>query len=151
MNVQDRGRLAGRATVTARALSSEDRGSRACAYLSGHVTRHADCIGSAVRARPAAEIATRSLQGPMAQLLLEFRSLVCAPDGTAYRARAWGAEAGDRTGLWHGWIEFTPAAGGAAIRTARETSQPNLTDTLYWATGLLPVYLEGALQRALRP
>ena len=34
------------------------------------------------------------------------------------------------------------------IATGRETTQPNRTDTEYWATGLSEVYLEGALQRA---
>ena len=37
------------------------------------------------------------------------------------------------------------------IRSGRETTQPNRTDTAYWATGLTPVYLEGALTRALNP
>lgn len=87
----------------------------------------------------------------MTEVLLEFQTLVFAPDGTAYRARACAAEACDGTCLWHGWIEFVPAGGGATIRTPRETSQPNRTDTEYWATGLTPVYLEGALQRALNP
>ena len=37
----------------------------------------------------------------------------------------------------------------AAVRSGRETTQPNLADLEYWATGLTPVYLEGALKRAL--
>jgi hypothetical protein len=37
------------------------------------------------------------------------------------------------------------------LRSARETTQPNLTDLEYWAQGLTPVYLEGALRRALEP
>jgi hypothetical protein len=53
--------------------------------------------------------------------------------------------------MWQGWIEFVPLEGGAAIRTARETTQPNRQDTLYWATGLTSVFLEGALDRALNP
>jgi len=52
---------------------------------------------------------------------------------------------------WQGWIEFIPVDGGAALRSARETTQPNRVDTAYWATGLTPVYLEGALDRALTP
>ena len=40
---------------------------------------------------------------------------------------------------------------GAAVRSGRETTQPNRQDTAYWATGLTPVYLEGALGRALNP
>ncbi len=38
---------------------------------------------------------------------------------------------------------------GRVLRSARETTQPNLTDLEYWATGLTPVYLEGALERTL--
>jgi hypothetical protein len=54
-------------------------------------------------------------------------------------------------GLWEGWIEFIPTDGGAPLRSRRETTQPNRDDAVYWATGLTPVYLEGALERALRP
>jgi hypothetical protein len=53
--------------------------------------------------------------------------------------------------MWQGWIEFEPVGGGAPIRTPRETTQPNRVDAHYWATGLTPVYLEGALHRALHP
>lgn len=87
----------------------------------------------------------------MAEVLFEFQTSVCAGDGSLYRARACGGEAGDGTGRWQGWIEFVPADGGPTIRTQRETTQPNRTDTAYWATGLTPSYLEGALQRALNP
>jgi hypothetical protein len=85
----------------------------------------------------------------MAELLFEFQSLVSAPDGTTYRARACGAPADG--GLWEGWIEFVPVAGGAAVRSGRETTQPNRTDAVYWASGLTAVYLDGALKRALNP
>ena len=56
--------------------------------------------------------------------------------------------------MWQGWIEFDPLNGPAGrdtLRSPRETTQPNRTDTEYWATGLTPVYLEGALRRALSP
>lgn len=52
-------------------------------------------------------------------------------------------------GLWEGWVEFEPVHGGPSVSTGRETTQPNRKDTVYWATGLTPVYLEGALIRAL--
>jgi hypothetical protein len=52
-------------------------------------------------------------------------------------------------GGWQGWLEFVPLAGGAPVRSQRETTQPNRVDTEYWATGLTRVYLEGALTRAL--
>ncbi len=84
----------------------------------------------------------------MAETLLQFQTAVTGPDGTIYRARACGSPAADA--LWQGWIEFTPLDGaGPVLRSGRETTQPNRRDLLYWATGLSPVYLEGALRRAL--
>jgi hypothetical protein len=85
----------------------------------------------------------------MAEVLVSFNDLVTGPDGRSYTARACGREMAD--GRWEGWIEFEPADGSAPIRSARETTQPNRVDTAYWATGLTPVYLEGALHRALSP
>ncbi len=82
----------------------------------------------------------------MAELLVEFPDVVVA-DGRRYHARACGAACPD--GMWHGWLQFVPEDGGAAIATPRETTQPNRTDAVYWATGLTTVYLEGALARAL--
>lgn len=85
----------------------------------------------------------------MAQTLLRYHKPVVSPEGVRYEARACGAPA--ERGSWHGWIEFLPLDGGDAIRSPRETTQPNRVDTEYWATGLTPVYLEGALRRALAP
>ena len=53
-------------------------------------------------------------------------------------------------GTWEGWIEFHPADDSAArvLRTDRETTQPNRQALVYWASGLEPLYLEGALARA---
>ena len=83
----------------------------------------------------------------MSETLLQFQQTVTAPDGTVYEARACG---GPMTGgTWQGWIEFVPVGGGDAVHSPRETTQPNRTDTEYWATGLTTVYLEGALRRAL--
>lgn len=81
----------------------------------------------------------------MAEVLVKFTEPVRAGDGTPYEAQACGGVADD--GLWEGWIEFTHS--GEAIRTGRETEQPNLADLQYWAQGLTMVYLEGALARAL--
>ena len=85
----------------------------------------------------------------MAEVLVEFTDQVTGPDGITYTARACGAEMDD--GRWQGWIEFQPLGGGDAIRTGRETTQPNRVDLAYWATGLTVVYLQGALGRALKP
>lgn len=86
----------------------------------------------------------------MAEVLVEYHTLLVADDGRAYRARACGGEARDGTDRWHGWIEFLPIEDGPPVRTARETTQPDRACTAYWSTGLTPVYLEGALGRALR-
>jgi hypothetical protein len=84
----------------------------------------------------------------MSEVLMEFAELVLGKDGTRYRAQACGGVITD--GLWEGWIEFIPLTGGVPLRSPRETTQPNRVDTIYWATGLTPVYLEGALVRAHR-
>ena len=85
----------------------------------------------------------------MTEVLVEFTDPVRAEDGTDYIARACGRPRPD--GMWEGWIEFLPVAKGRPTRSGRETTQPNRTDTEYWATGLTAVYLEGALHRALHP
>jgi hypothetical protein len=64
-----------------------------------------------------------------------------------YIARILGDERPD--GTWEGWIEFHPRDSSHPIlSTERETSQPNLAALEYWAQGLEPIYLEGALARA---
>jgi len=84
----------------------------------------------------------------MAEVLARFSPLI--RDGAlAFQAQACGAPMSD--GRWTAWIEFIPVDGGQALRSPRETTQPNRTDAKYWATGLTPVYLEGALQRAQNP
>ena len=86
----------------------------------------------------------------MAETLSEFAVVLVGENGTRYQARACGAEMAD--GTWQGWLEFVPLEGGqATIRSSRETTQPNWKTLQYWATGLTPVYLEGALQRTLKP
>jgi hypothetical protein len=85
----------------------------------------------------------------MAETLLQYQKPVLAPDGSLYEARACGGPMD--AGRWEGWIEFVPVEGGEPLRSLRETTQPNRTDTEYWATGLTQVYLEGALRRTLDP
>ena len=83
----------------------------------------------------------------MAKLLQEYTTAVIGPDGTEYIVRSYGAERLD--GTWTGWIEFHPVdVGKAVLQTEQETSQPNQMDVEYWATGLEPVYFEGAFGRA---
>jgi hypothetical protein len=85
----------------------------------------------------------------MAKLLQEYTTKVIRPDGATYRVRSYGDERSD--GTWIGWIEFHPIVPSMAVlKTDQETSQPNQIDVEYWATGLEPVYFEGAFERALR-
>jgi hypothetical protein len=87
-------------------------------------------------------------EGTMAEVLVQFDTIVTTSDGRAYRARACGRAAGE--GLWEGWLEFLPLVGASVpLRTGRETTQPNRADLLYWAGGLTQVYIEGALERAM--
>ena len=85
----------------------------------------------------------------MAEVLFEYSDVVISEGTSRYMARACGTAV--PSGQWQGWLEFVDIETGNAVRSPRETTQPNRTDTLYWATGLTPVYLEGALQRALHP
>jgi hypothetical protein len=85
----------------------------------------------------------------MAEVLAQFTEPLRTSDGSTYLAQACGAPSPG--GLWEGWIEFMPSNGGRALRSARETTQPNRTDAEYWASGLTMIYLEGALARALNP
>lgn len=85
----------------------------------------------------------------MAEVLTEYDTTIRDKPGREYVARACGRRCED--GHWEGWLEFVPLDGGVVVRSGRETTQPNRTDTAYWATGLTRVYLEGALGRALEP
>lgn len=52
-------------------------------------------------------------------------------------------------GTWEGWLEFHPAdKGKPTLRTGRETTQPDRAALEYWASGLEPLYFEGAFARA---
>ena len=82
----------------------------------------------------------------MAQTVFQFDTPIVR-NGARYIARVCGRQRED--GLWEGWIELENIETAAVLRTVRETTQPNLTDLKYWATGLTPVYLEGALARTL--
>jgi hypothetical protein len=85
----------------------------------------------------------------VAEVLVEFAEAVVDKNGRAYTARACGSEM--TAEMWQGWLEFLSIDGREPVRSGRETTQPNRKDTEYWATGLTPVYLEGALERALNP
>ncbi len=83
----------------------------------------------------------------MAELLQEYSARVTDSDGETYVVRSYAEERAD--GTWAGWLEFHPADGGKPVlRTGQETSQPSRVTVEYWASGLEPLYFEGALARA---
>jgi hypothetical protein len=85
----------------------------------------------------------------MAELLVSYENPVTDASGT-YRARAVGRKADD--GMWEGWLEFDPVGSTRkVIVTSIESRQPEKVHLEYWATGLQPTYLEGALARARNP
>ena len=90
----------------------------------------------------------------MSELIHTHSARVRGPEGVTYEARIY-AEPG-RAGTWEGWLEFHRVSGDATssaprvLRTDRETTQANRQAVDYWAGGLEPIYLEGALGRARR-
>ena len=84
----------------------------------------------------------------MSDLFLQPRDVHVEAEGKVYVPHIRGAER--RDGTWEAWIEFQPIDGGPSLATACETTQPNRGAVEYWATGLEPVYYEGALLRASR-
>lgn len=85
----------------------------------------------------------------MAEVFAAFDAPVSDELGE-YRAQAVGRRAED--GMWEGWVEFIPVDGSTEVlATPVESRQPEREHLAYWATGLTPVFLEGALHRARRP
>src|SRR2546430_3740664 len=78
-------------------------------------------------------------------LVREHTTKIIAGD-TTYVVWICAEERTERT--WSAWIEFHPTdISQPILRTEQESSQPNLAATEYWADGLEPIYLEGALAR----
>jgi hypothetical protein len=85
----------------------------------------------------------------MDELIHDFVSQIADADGHVYTARAMGRQRKGRT-VWEGWLEFAPVGGRGIVRRSQiETTQPNREALKYWASGIEPVYLEGALERAI--
>jgi hypothetical protein len=85
----------------------------------------------------------------MAEVLVSFDQPIRDDQGE-YHARAVGRHAED--GMWEGWVEFTAVDGSGEVHvTGVESRQPEREHLQYWATGLTPIFLEGALHRARRP
>lgn len=82
----------------------------------------------------------------MAELIHQYTAKIVDRSGRQFQARAVGESRAD--GTWIGWFEFHGATPAEVLRTGPETSQPDRDALVYWASGIEPVYLEGALARA---
>ena len=86
-------------------------------------------------------------KGTMAEFIHEHTTRLKGEDGMTYIVRIYAQERID--GTWAGWLEFHPTdEGKPVLRTEQETSQPNRMAVEYWASGLEPIYLEGAFTRS---
>jgi len=106
---------------------------------------------SVVDATPASPAITRIRPRPRprvlsAEVLSELTEHYVDKDATHYVVRVCGGPRID--GMWVGWIEFVAVGANRVRRTEIETTQPNRESLHYWATGLEPVYFEGAFTRA---
>jgi hypothetical protein len=85
----------------------------------------------------------------MAEVLRSFDEPVADQLGR-YHARVVGRYAEDK--MWEGWLEFQPLDhGGETVIGPVESRQPEREHLAYWAGGLTPVFVEGALHRAQHP
>jgi hypothetical protein len=80
-------------------------------------------------------------------LFLQPQHISVEAEGTFWVPLIYGAERPD--GTWEAWIEFRPVDERPARATDRETTQPNKQAVEYWASGLEPVYFDGAFARAM--
>jgi hypothetical protein len=83
----------------------------------------------------------------MIHFVHQYSTPIELPDGARYVARTYAGQ--QPGGLWEGWFVFFPVAGGEVLVGDRETTQSKLEDLVYWAGGIEPIYLEGALARIL--
>jgi hypothetical protein len=80
-------------------------------------------------------------------VLIHEHAAMIKNNNATYIVRIYASERSDHT--WEGWLEFHPTdKSKSMLRTGQETSQPSRDTIEYWALGLEPVYLEGALARA---
>jgi hypothetical protein len=83
----------------------------------------------------------------MSERIEQYSSMLEDQDGVRYAIEAFGKTTPN--GMWEGWLEFHPLESEMPVlRTERETTQPNRRALEYWATGLEPLYFEGAFERA---
>lgn len=91
---------------------------------------------------------TWGLSSSVGHLIRQHSDRVQDTLGNVYEVFVYGEPRLD--GTWAGWIEFVPLDPTlSSRRTERETTQPDMPALEYWATGLEPLYLAGAFERAM--
>ena len=81
-------------------------------------------------------------------LVLELDQRIEDSDGVPYVVRVLGRERID--GTWAACLEFVRVGASLVRRTRVETTQRSREAVAHWASGLEPVYLQGALARTGR-
>jgi len=83
----------------------------------------------------------------MAEVIQRYTTQFQDENGLTYSVMARGERSA--SGTWEGWLEFYPVdKAKAVLLTGRETTQPDRSALAYWASGLEPLYFEGAFDRA---
>jgi hypothetical protein len=83
----------------------------------------------------------------MAEIIQQYTPRFQDENGVIYIVIACGEATAH--GTWEGWLEFHPVdKTRQVLRTERETTQPDQAALEYWASGLEPLYFEGAYARA---
>jgi ATP-dependent Clp protease ATP-binding subunit ClpA len=82
------------------------------------------------------------------EFIRSYPNVVLDADGRVFACASYGRQRGD--GRCEGRVVFFPLHGGDPLATGRETTQPRRAALEYWADGLTPTFLQGALSRALR-
>ena len=119
-------------------------------HIAGKAAERSECITGCTGRRGIGNTRQRSelARGRMPELIHKFKNHVESENGIRYSVVVYGERRTD--GNWEGWLEFRPENALVGIRTGRETTQPDRSALAYWASGLEPIYVEGAFDRAMR-
>jgi hypothetical protein len=84
----------------------------------------------------------------MADVIADVDTTVTTLEGLEYYVQVAAEPVGS---VWEAWLEFVPVDDSADVLLTRtETTQPTRDDVIRWSTTLTPVFLQGALKRAVR-
>ena len=141
------------ATLLRGMAAAVEGGTSAAVHLAGEsvlIPADADVQVEYERGGGAREMVIRvtwGLVSALPVLIHRYSEQVQDSHGHLYDVLAYGEPRTD--GTWEGRLEFVPLSAALSTRrTERETTQPDRAALEYWATGLEPLYLSGAFERA---